>query len=159
MGSNLSCEYDVREISIDQLHILIHSDFQGQQLVLRPRFKLIPEYVKWLQKGIKTTTIRYRPGAIDVPCSLTLPLIETPPVGKELQGSELEEYTVGTVQITNLIVKPFGLLNKHDAIRDGFSSVEELKAAFQSLYTPIYGHIRDSALVSIYTISLIQIKG
>ncbi len=49
-----------------------------------------------------------------------------------------------------MVVKPFGRLDDGDAVRDGFTSLSELKEALE--YT--YGKIQDTEYVSIYTIEL-----
>lgn len=158
MISHQAYEYDLHEISIDQLHHLIRSDFSAQPLLARSKFRLVPEYAKWLRNGEKSTTVRYRPDAIDVPLSLTMPVLETGSDDKKLSMSDSDAGRVGMVRITNLTIKPFASLNSRDAHRDGFSSEKELKHALQSLYTPLYGPIRDDAFVSVYVISLVEGK-
>jgi|GEM_PF-2327413 len=149
-------QYDLQQMSITQLHAQIRSDFDGYPLhPPRHKLRLVTEYVEWLLGGTKSTTVRYRPNAIDVPAALELPLIESVHGDNNNADSNADDHQVGTVRITRIIIKPFGMLDDQDAHQDGFSTEHELKEALQWLYAPTYGHISDDQYVSIYTIHLV----
>ena len=156
MNAKLIRQYDVQKMSIAQLHGQIRSDFHQIPVHPRAKFKLVTQFTKWLLKGMKSTTVRYRPNAIDVPTTLELPLIESSRNDNDDTPCSVDNHQIGTVMIANLVIKPFATLDDEDALRDGFSTQEELREALQELYTPIYGPIDDNQYISIYTIRLIE---
>jgi hypothetical protein len=152
----VSKEYDVNGTSITDLHHRIRADFRGYALSKRSKFRLVSEYVTWLRNGTKCTTVRYRPEAIDVPTAAELPLIASS--GDDENGTSVcgESHCIGTVRITQIVIKTFGELSDRDACRDGFVSKQELREALQRLYSPIYAHcIQDDECISVYSIELL----
>jgi uncharacterized protein YhfF len=105
----------------------------------RHNFGLLREYCDWILLGRKTTTVRYTSGCIDLPRQSVLEVIARP------RGE-----TVYVVEIKQMRVLPFGNLSHEDAIRDGFSSVDELKAALRRFY----GSILDLSPMTVYDVKL-----
>ncbi len=136
--------YDMTAHAVREIHQEVESDFPGQTLDRRERFRLHREYVHWLLDGEKETTIRYVPGGIDVPALKVLPLLASEP--GEDGGEE-----IGRVEVVGLTVKPFGELTAADAERDGFERLSDLIGAL----TDIYGDIPDDHPVSIYELVLV----
>ena len=112
----------------------------------RNRFLLFRDYIQWLRTGRKSTTIRYRRGAIDYPSDICLPLLET----EDFSDEYIQ--VVGKVVIHRLEIKRYGELDEEDAVKDGFSCLSDL----QNTITTIYGPIGQDELVSIYSFKLVD---
>jgi hypothetical protein len=125
------------------LHLVRHS-YPYHDICVRRWFGLLPLYLEWLKSGRKQTTIRYRPGALDLPGDWTLPIAARP------ESDVHKISTPSLAGIQSLQLKEYRHLSYADASSDGFTTVRELKAALES----IYGHIPERAVVSIYTICL-----
>jgi carbamoyltransferase len=135
------------DVKIDNLKQLI-TPFSGKlPLKIRSLFMLYSKYVELFFAGKKTTTIRYKNGAIDAPKRCVLPLYAS----EDFLPSA--SYThKGIVSIRSFSVKHFGNLTEEDAQRDGFNNHRELVEAL----TTIYGVIDDDQPVSIYGIDLLN---
>jgi hypothetical protein len=94
------------------------------------------EFVDLIASERKTTTIRFRRNALDFPESYIVPVV----------AISDQESVAGMAKIKRLRILPFSDLNENDAIKDGFSSLADLK----EMLTRIYGEIEDQELVSIY---------
>ena len=140
-------ELEYEWLAFDRVELVsrLVRDLPGHRLVGRSILGLYSEYIQLLREGKKSTTIRYRPDAIEYPMTVKLPLLNTGSNGRKFQA-----YPVGEVWIEKLAVKRFGMLDEHDARRDGFNCKKDLCVALQS----IYGCISDNELVSIYHIEL-----
>ena len=113
----------------------------------RDRFLLQSEFLSWVMRGKKSTTIRYRRKAIEYPISRELPIFVTEDFSRiPRRGIE----AVG--RIRGLEVKQFGDLNHDDAVRDGFKSRVELLQVLRS----IYGKISEEEPVMIYSIQIVS---
>jgi len=113
--------------------------YPGVPILLRNYFGLLREYCDWVLLGRKTTTVRYADGAIDLPSAKLLQIVARP-------GGEV----VYSVEIKGIRVLPYGSLSHQDALRDGFSSLNELKDALERFY----GRISELSPVTIYDIEV-----
>lgn len=155
--NHLICkQYNVGEMNYAELCENIRCDFNQFAFKKRSRFRLVSEYVEWLRQGSKCTTVRYRPNAIDIPSDLKLPLVRSLNDDVPDDGVTASYDEVGLVKITQLVIKPFFMLNDTDAHRDGFIKLQDLKDALRKLYYPIYGLIQEHQYVTIYTIKIFQ---
>lgn len=135
------------DVRIDCVKQLIDTFSGNLPLKIRSLFMLYNKYVNLFLAGRKTTTIRYRKGAIDAPKRYVLPLYASE------SFSPSASYThVGVVGIRSFSIKHFGDLTEEDALRDGFNNHGELVDAL----TTIYGAIDGDQPVSIYGIDLIH---
>jgi carbamoyltransferase len=119
----------------------------GQIVFVRSELPLFGPYLQWLREGRKVTTIRYRPGAVELPKMHELPLYET------------EDYGVGDrsrptamVRIKSLRYQIFGELTEEDALRDGFESLGHMRTDLGKIYPKLH----DSEWVTIYDIGLLD---
>ena len=96
--------------------------------------------------GRKITTIRYKPGGIEIPESFEIPMFATPQFEKDLNSNEY----VGVAEISKYQIKQFSNLDSIDAANDGFRSLNELR---ETLFE-IYGNITEHEYVTIYYIYL-----
>ena len=92
-----------------------------------------------VNNGRKRTTIRYRPGGVDLPAAWLLPIYGT-------VGSVRDVKPAVLARIIKIEVCRYGELNDADARSDGFESLPQL----QAVLTDIYGPLGHSAVVSIY---------
>jgi hypothetical protein len=122
-------------------------ELTGAVIFVRTELPLYGEYLNWLRKGRKVTTIRLRKGAVEVPFSSVLPLFETVDFGPG-DRSRPTEY----VKISALRYHRWGDLSAADAARDGFASFDDMRKAL----TEIYPHITNDDWVTVYDISLIN---
>jgi hypothetical protein len=120
--------------------------FPYADIEVRTRFGLLPEYLEWLRVGRKSTTVRYRPGALDLPSAWVLPLETHSAAGVP---SRDETHSVRIVSVT---LKYFRDLSDEDAANDGFTSLADLKQALSHLYGTEL--IPNTAPVSVYRIVL-----
>ncbi len=141
-------QYDLTSIDPEQLLKRVRRDTGCNNVCLRSEMDLYSEYVQWLERGSKTTTVRYRRGAIDCPQRYQLSLYATKNHGTHGRRP------AGQILLQKMIIKRFGELTTEDAIKDGFSSVTEFIQALQD----IYGAIKPSEFVTIYTIKLVPAK-
>lgn len=145
--SEFKIDFTTQDFNFERLKNLLEKEFPGRQLFPRANFSLYSEFVKWLESGRKTTTIRYRKGGIDLPKTQHLDVIETTDFG----GEHSYNGKVSCAKIEKMVVKRFDMLNEEDARLDGFHNLQELKEAFNK----IYGKIEADELVTIYHICLI----
>jgi len=115
----------------------------------RLKFGLLVDYWDWILTGKKTTTVRYRPGAIDLPLDSRLPVI----LSETGKTPSPDLPPVGDVEILSIDIKQYGQLTNEDAVRDGFLNVRELKLNLEKFYGPI----DVSEWISIYHIKPINI--
>jgi hypothetical protein len=127
-------------VLIEDLHVMARSAFPFHDIASRTRLGLRGEYFEWFRTGKKRTTIRYKPGAVDVPATWQVTLEAT---GRE----EVPRLLVG---IDLFVIKRYAALSQEDAVEDGFEELSHLQKALNS----IYGPIPQTGLVSIYRISL-----
>jgi len=123
----------------------LEKDF-GRKTHAHEKLDLYADYVRLLKEGRKTTTVRIERGKLRYPAAENLRLIEAKPDDKAYAKP------VGTVALEKIVIKRFGELDDGDAIRDGFSSKEELKSSLRK----IYGAVPDDELVSIYHIRFVK---
>lgn len=136
----------VEQINIEDTKRKLTHKYPDRKIVERNRFNLYHDFIDWLYFGRKTTTIRYRKDAIDLPCANVLPMFQTDDFSLNVKDNKY----VGHAEITGLIIKKFGDLDLKDAINDGFESLEQLKTTISN----IYSDITNESLVSIYKIYL-----
>jgi hypothetical protein len=143
----MQMEFNLREENLQDLALNLQRRFSSP-IVHRDRLSLFEEYVTWVEKGRKTTTIRYRRNALDFPVKSWLPVVATNPSLRN-DGPQ-----VGWVHLVRMVIKPFGDLNIADAYNDGFMSLEELKHALRT----IYGEITEGELITIYSIEFRKLQ-
>jgi carbamoyltransferase len=114
---------------------------------VRTELPLYEEYLEWLRRGRKVTTIRFRKGAVEVPYNARLPLFKTEDFGPG-DRSEPTEF----VEVSALRYHRFGELTQEHATRDGFSSRDSMREAL----TKIYEDLADGDWVTVYDINLVQ---
>lgn len=129
-----------------KLRDILKSRFSDLELFPRQKILLYEEFIKWIKRGYKTTTIRYKRGGIDFPVKNTLPLYPTKDFSSETSESEARQ-----VKISKFSIKRFKDLGDQDARKDGFNNLEELKKVLFN----IYGKINEDEYISIYNIDLI----
>jgi len=125
---------------------LLKVNFPDIQLFHRQKFLLYEEFIEWVRRGYKATTVRYRKDGIDYPVNKIMPLFPTRDFSSNSSPKE-----AGKVKISKFSVKKFRDLDDFDAQRDGFGRVEELKGVLSQ----IYGKIQVDEYVSIYNIDFI----
>ncbi|MBO0905597.1 carbamoyltransferase C-terminal domain-containing protein [Jiella sonneratiae] len=113
----------------------------------RRRLLLRSDYVRWVQEGRKTTTVRFRAGCVEVPAETSLPLFASNRFESFAEGETLE---IGEVFFTRATYKRFSELDEGDAVADGFRSEAELKNTLQQIYPALTGE----SMVSIFDISI-----
>jgi carbamoyltransferase len=123
---------------------VIKAVYPNLALFGRTHFGLLKEYLEWLRQGKKTTTIRWRPGAIDTPMAWELPIRTISTLGSKTVEGEL------LCEIKSFTLKRYVQLDDRDAKRDGFSNLSCLKQALENLY----GRIPQTAVITIYDIAL-----
>ncbi|MCL5238800.1 MAG: ASCH domain-containing protein [Nitrospirae bacterium] len=147
---NADCyEMPIDRKSFPELKTFLYKKYPFTELIPRDRFQLYSDFVKWLQQGRKTTTIRFKPGGIDVPLQQVMPLWAT-----DSFKPDASEIKIGKVAITHFTVKRFCNLNNNDARRDGFKNLAELTSVLREIYQGVC----DSDFVSIYTLELLDSK-
>ena len=114
-------------------------------LMPRERFLLDQEYYSWIRERRKVTTIRFRRGSLEYPVTPNMPLYVT----RDFSGSTKSDPET-SLHVEKLKVKRFGDLNTEDALRDGFASVDELRAVLRAIYGTIFPEER----VTIYHVVL-----
>ncbi len=115
--------------------------FPGFRIERNDHLRMDEEYLKWVKQGRKTTTIRYAEGAIRIPASEKIALIES------RRGDSEYRNPVGFLIIKGLEVKRFSQLTEEDAKHDGFDSRESLLEGLQAIYDQEIG---DDEPVSIF---------
>ena len=119
-------------------------------IFVRTELPLYGEFLQWLREGRKVTTIRLRKGAVEVPSSSVLPLYETADFGPGDRSRPTE-----FVKVSALRYHRFGELSPHDAVRDGFRSIRDMRKTLGE----IYPEIADDDWVTVYDISLVPEDG
>jgi len=119
----------------------------GLIVFIRSELPLFADFLERLRRGEKVTTIRYRKDAVEVPSFKYLPLFETPDYGVGDRSTP-----TATVEIRHFRYQVFGELTEHDAIADGFDSLEEMRRELKT----IYKGLQDDEWVTIYSIGLKQ---
>lgn len=112
---------------------------------VRTELPLYGQYLDWLRAGRKFTTIRFREGVVEIPCSDVLPLFKTEDFGPGDRTSPTDHVRIGAIRYQR-----FEDLTHRDAVRDGFESREHMR---QDLHR-IYPSLTDNSWVTIYDISL-----
>jgi carbamoyltransferase len=115
---------------------------------VRTTLPLYDKYLEWLRAGRKETTIRFRPGAIEIPFSSVLPLFKTPDYNAPEDKTTPTEY----VQVSAIQYRRFGDLTANDAVRDGFEDLDHMRRDL----TTIYPSLTDTDWVTVYEISLVN---
>jgi hypothetical protein len=113
-------------------------------IYVRQQLPLYVEYLERLIVGEKVTTIRFRPGAIEIPANISIPVYKTPDFGP---GDRTEPAAV--VSVSGISYLRYGDLDENDAARDGFQTLEAMRAALAT----IYSNINDDAWLTIYHIT------
>lgn len=139
--------YTLSDSALEGLIKQIVQDYPNMNVAFRRVFGLQAEYWDWILTRRKTTTIRYRPGALDIPLEFKLPVDLATPNPASLQKTQ---YNVAELSIKSIEIKHFGELTVDDAIRDGFKDLQELKSALCKFYGPV----QPNELVTIYQIFL-----
>lgn len=119
----------------------------GNAIDLRDRFRLYPDYTRWLIRGEKSSTVRYVESAVDLPTARRLPLHVS-------YRDRAETVPVGPVEISAVTVTAFGDLTRADAERDGFEERAELVEGLQR----IYGDIPADHPVTIYHVAPVDAR-
>ena len=114
----------------------------------RSGFSLFGDYLVWLRKGTKKTTIRWRREGIEWPMFQKMPLWET----SDKQRKPLDRDSIDeTVDVIKIVYVKFGELTESDARNDGFESHNQMRMQFRER---IYPEILDDDWVSIYHLTL-----
>lgn len=121
----------------------------GVQVHLRREFALYATYVQWLACGRKTTTIRFRPGTVELPSATLLPLYPTGDFGP--RRGLLPQ---GLVRVRAVDYLRFGELGHEHATRDGFNGITQMTEALTTIYPGLDG----SRWVSVYSIELLWFR-
>lgn len=116
----------------------------GSVIYVRQRLPLYVEYLDKLITGEKVTTVRFRPGAIEVPASISIPVHRTYDFGR----GDRSNPTV-LVSVSGISYIRYGELDEADATRDGFADLRAMRAALAK----IYQGIADDAWLTVYQIS------
>jgi carbamoyltransferase len=133
------------EISIRKV-IRQVQELTGAVVLVRHQFALYARYLDWLREGRKGTTIRFRPGGVEIPKRAVMPLYETPDYGGNQQTHPTATVRVGSVRYQRLEE-----LNEDDARQDGFDSL----SAMQHDLRQIYPGLRPRDWITIYKITLV----
>jgi carbamoyltransferase len=114
-----------------QLRIIEHiRAATGSVIFARSRLPLLRPYVRLLESGAKITTIRFRRGGIELPSTLSLPVVENKDARHRNEGD-----AVGVATIAEVGYCRFGDLDEADARRDGFENVQEMRKALTGIYS------------------------
>lgn len=105
---------------------------------IRDHFTLDGQYIAALRTGRKSTTIRWRQGALDLPRSDVLPLY--------VAGEP-----AGQVRIRSVAFRRWEHVGNAEAWRDGFPDARSMRAALETIYPEL---ARDD-WVTIYAIELL----
>ena len=147
-NDKISLEVGGREFSetaIWDLVSMLSAANVSRTLVPRDKFLLHSKFLDWIRQGRKTTTIRFRRGAVEYPVRRVLPLFVTEDFSRVPRSNQ-----EGHLQISGLEVKAFDDLDESDAKRDGFGSAGELRRVLSN----IYGSISPSEYLVIYSLDL-----
>ncbi len=110
----MSIRYDMASINPEQLTAQVRQDTGYVEVAPRSEMELFSEYLDWVRQGKKTTTVRYRRGAIDCPTRVHLPLYAT------TSYTGVDREWAGWVILRGMTLKKFGDLSLEDAVEDGF---------------------------------------
>jgi hypothetical protein len=128
-------------LNVSELPGTVLKRFPYVDVVVRSELGLRSEYFDWMLQGRKTTTIRCRPGAIDLPDAWRLPVHRT--LGARRSGKPDGRVVIGKLELCR-----YSQLDEVDGQRDGFRGARELMGALED----IYGRIADHTIMTIYHI-------
>lgn len=131
--------------SLENLESTIKVDFPHLQLQSENEIKLQWNYIKKLEQGIKTITIKYKKNTIRYPKAIM-------PVYFNSLDQAYNGKKAGTIEIPRFTVKSFSDFDDNDAIADGLSSKDELL----KMLTNFYGEIQQDEYLSVYHLKNFQ---
>ena len=123
-------------------------------MFFRKYFALNHVYYEWLLSGKKSTTIRYKSGAVEFPLSNRLNLWKSEdfkPYNFNRTDTDRNS-PCASILIHKIDYVRFGELLEDDAIHDGFHNLDEMRRSFRDL---MYPSIQDKSWVTLYHISII----
>lgn len=145
--------YEKESICIYKYIQLIRNITNVTNVFFRKYFALNHEYLDWLRKGQKNTTIRYKTN------SLEIPLDNHTLIWKTAEFESIDFNTVDPndysekVRITKVDYVRFGELTFNDASNDGFQDIYSMKDAFKS---KMYPGISEDDWMTIYHIEIVK---
>jgi len=136
-------------INTPGVDMIVEQVYGDVKVRLDPLLMLYEDLLPRVLAGKKTTTVRYGGDRIRVPAMQEVPLYLT------RRNDAAYKQPHGKIVIPGFTIKKFSQLDEKDAMRDGYTTAQDLKDAIARIYEPIAGPVDPNAWVSIYDIKIL----